>query len=171
MTRVQTLADGPTELDRVWGLRPEYYALFMQDYNKSVARIDPVVLELCRLRVAQMVESDFDQALRFKPAQEAGLSEEKINALTDYPTSELYTERERIILEFTEQWVIQSSSITDNDVARLQTVMSAEGFMYFCKALSVIDQFARANSAFRLALPTVVPPTMSKFSLHAPVAA
>jgi alkylhydroperoxidase family enzyme len=167
MTRVTQLASGPTELDRVWGLRPEYFALFMQDYGKSVGRIDPVLLELCRLRVAQMVESEFDQALRYRPAREAGLSEQKIAALADYPTSDVYTARERIILEFTEQWVIQSSSITDDDVARLQTVMSAEELMYFCKALSLIDQFARANSAFRLAPPAVAPSAMPEFALRA----
>ena len=167
MTRVTELVEGPTELDRVWGLRPEYFALFMQDYGKSVARIDPVILELCRLRVAQMVESEFDQALRYRPAREAGLDEAKIAALVDYPTSALYSERERILLEFTEQWVIQSSSIDDDDVARLQTVMTPEEFMYFCKALSLIDQFARANSAFRLAPPPVVPAAMPDFILSA----
>jgi alkylhydroperoxidase family enzyme len=139
----------------------------MQDYVKSVGRIDPVVSELCRLRIAQMVESDFDLALRYRPATDAGLSEQKIAALSDYPTSSHFSERERIILEFTEQWVIQSSSITDDDVARLQTVISPEEFMYFCKALSLIDQFARANSAFRLAPPTVMPAAMPEFALRA----
>jgi alkylhydroperoxidase family enzyme len=114
-----------------------------------------------------MVESEFDQALRYRPARDAGLDERKIGALADYPTSDLYTTRERIILEFTEQWVIQSSSITDDDVARLQTVMSAEEFMYFCKALSLIDQFARANSAFRLAPPAEAPSAMPEFALRA----
>jgi alkylhydroperoxidase family enzyme len=167
MTRVGELADGPTELDQVWGLRPEYFALFMRDYRKSIARIDPTVLELCRLRVAQMVESAFDLALRYRPAAEAGLGQAKIAALSDYPTSPLFSDRERVILEFTEQWVIQSSSITDDDVARVQTVMSPEEFMYFCKALSLIDQFARANSAFRIAPPPVVPAVMPDFALAA----
>lgn len=165
MTRVVELAPGETELDQVWGLRPEYFALFLQDYRKSIGRIDAATMELCRLRVAQMVESEFDLALRYRPAASAGLSGAKIAALSDYPTSPLFSERERIVLEFTEQWVIQSSSITDDDVTRLQTVMSPEEFMYFCKALSLIDQFARANSAFRLAPPRVVPAALSDFAL------
>src|SRR5579859_7691320 len=167
MTRVAELAPGETELDQVWGLRPEYFALFLQDYRRSIGRIDAAMAELCRLRVAQMVESEFDLALRYRPAASAGLPEAKIAALSDYPTSPLFSERERIVLEFTEQWVIQSSSITDDDVARLQTVMSPEEFMYFCKALSLIDQFARANSAFRLAPPGVVPAALPDFALAA----
>ena len=74
----------------------------------------------------------------------------KIAAIRNYPTSPLFSDAERVVLDFVEQWVIQSSAITDDDTERMQTVMTSEEFMYFCKALSLIDQFARANSAFRL---------------------
>ena len=84
-----------------------------------------------------------------------------------YPTSEEFTERERICLEFTEQFVIQSSAISDEDVARVMTVLTPEEFIYLCKALSVMDQFARASSAFRLEPPPVVPATMPDFLLPA----
>ena len=43
---VTKLADGPTELDRVWRLRPQYYELFMQDYHRSIERLDPEPLRL-----------------------------------------------------------------------------------------------------------------------------
>ena len=165
MTRVRNLAAGPTELDRVWGLRDDYYQLFMADYRKSLSHLDPVLVELCRVRLAQMVESGFDLSVRYSPSVEAGLTEEKIAALSDYPTSELFTERERTALEFTEQWVIQSSSITDEDTNRLLTVLTAEEFIYFCKALSVMDQFARANAIFAIQGSGAVPQTMPDFAL------
>ena len=167
MTRVINLTPGPTELDQVWGLRHDYYKLFMQDYSKSIGRGDPVLAELCRLRIAQLLESRFDLALRYSPAVRAGLTAEKIAALPRYPTSEEFTERERVCLEFTEQFVIASSAISDEDVARVMTVLTPEEFIYLCKALSVMDQFARASSAFRLAPPAVVPPTMPDFVLPA----
>lgn len=91
MTRLTTLAEGPTELDRVWNLRRRYYELFLDDYDKSIQRVDPVLVELCRLRIAQLVESAFDQSLRYRRAVEAGLTEEKVQALTDYPTSDLFS--------------------------------------------------------------------------------
>ncbi len=171
MTRVKDLAVGPTELDRVWGRRDDYYQLFMADYRKALGNLDPVLVELCRVRVAQMVESAFDLSVRYAPATDAGLSEEKVAALADYPTSPLFTDRERTALEFTEQWVIQSSSITDEDVERLLTALSAEEFVYFCKALSVMDQFARANAIFAIEPTDVVPPTMPDFALVQTVAA
>ena len=148
MTRVKNLVDGPTELDRVWGLRDDYYRLFMADYRKSLSNLDPVLVELCRLRVAQMVESLFDLSVRYSPPSMPAYRKRRSAALEDYPTSPLFTDRERMALEFTEQWVIQSSSITDEDVQRLLTVLTPEEFIYFCKALSVMDQFARANAIF-----------------------
>jgi alkylhydroperoxidase family enzyme len=165
MTRVSNLVEAPTELDGVWGKRPEYYAIFMSDYNDSVARVEPVLLELCRIRIAQLVESAFDLSLRYGPAQTAGLTEEKIAALSNYPESELFSEKERAALEFTEQFVIQSSSISDDDVTRLQAHLTAEEFIYLTKSLGAMDQFARANSAFRIAPATSVPATMPAFTL------
>jgi alkylhydroperoxidase family enzyme len=163
MTRIKQLASGATELDQVWGRREKFYAVFMEDYNKSIRRIDPILIELCRLRVAQMVESEFDLGIRYVPALDAGLEEDKIRALSDYPTSPRFTKKERAALEFAEQWVIAFSSIADEDVSRLQEFFTPEECMYFCKALSVIDQFARANSLLRIGSIGKVPSTMPQF--------
>ena len=74
MTYVTKLADGPTELDRVWRLRPQYYELFMQDYHRSIERLDPVLIEVCRLWMATLLGSRLDLSLRYKPAVDAGLT-------------------------------------------------------------------------------------------------
>jgi alkylhydroperoxidase family enzyme len=171
MTRVTNVADGPTELDRVWNLRRRYYELFLSDYNASIGRIDPVLVELCRVRIAQLVESELDQSLRYRPAREAGLTEEKIACLQDYATSPTFTARERAVLEFTEQWVIQSSSITDEDCERLQEHIGVHEFIYLTKALSVMDQFARVNSALRIAPSASVSPSLPDFIVRQPLAA
>jgi alkylhydroperoxidase family enzyme len=163
MSRVSNVVDGPTVLDQVWGKRPEYYDVFMSDYTASVRRADPVLVELCRVRIAQLVESAFDLSLRYEPAQAAGLDEAKLAELTQYPESELFSERERAVLEYAEQFAIQSSSITDDDVQRVQAHLTAEEFVFLTKALGVIDQFARSNSAFRLGPTDVVPSTMAGF--------
>jgi alkylhydroperoxidase family enzyme len=171
MTRITNLASGNNELDQVWGTRGEFYSVFLDDYHKSISRIDPVLMELCRLRVAEMVESAFDLSLRYVPARESGLSDLKIKSLPEYPTSDLFTPKERAALEFTEQWMLAFSTISDDDVSRLQTFLEPEECMYFCKALSVIDQFARVNSALRIEPPQQVPSKMPQFTLREVVAA
>jgi alkylhydroperoxidase family enzyme len=170
MSRVQATAAGATELDRVWGLRSAYYAIFMSDYRASLDRSDPVLVELVRLRIAQLVESEFDQSLRYQPAIDAGLTEAKVRQLTDYPTSSLFDDRERAALEYAEQFAIQSSAISDEDCVRLQQQLSVQEFIFLTKALGVIDQFARANSAFKISPAREVPATLPSF-VTAPLAA
>ena len=172
MSRLMDPCEGSTELEQVWGHRRKYFELFIDDYVQSVRRADPVLVELARIRIAQLVESDFDLSLRYTPAVEAGLTEDKIGEISDYPTSQLFTERERAALEFTEQFALQSSSISDADCARLQDHVSAEEFIYLVKALSSIDQFARANSAFRIQSSTQVPLVLAgDFTIRPRVAA
>ena len=163
MTHVRNLAPGVAELDRVYGLRQRYYEIFMEDYHRSIERVDPVLIELCRLRMATLLGSRLDLSLRYRPALEAGLSEAKLRELPSYARSALYSDRERCCLEFAEQFVIQSSSIGDEEVARVQQVLEPEAFIYFVKALSVMDQLQRGCSAFDIQPSGAVPATMERF--------
>jgi len=157
MTYMQATADGATPLDRVWNTRPQFYAVFIDDYRRSIARVDPVLVELCRLRMARLFDSSVDLSLRLKAARTAGLAEDKIAALSNYDKSPLFNERERLCLGFAEQFALAYYDISDDDVARVQGVLRPEEFIYFVKALSVIDQFQRAAVAFG-ATPAAVPP-------------
>jgi alkylhydroperoxidase family enzyme len=163
MTHVVKLADGPTTLDQVYRLRPQYYSLFMQDYNRSIARIDPVLVELCRLRMAMLLGSKLDLSLRYRPAMDAGLTEDKVRELSRYSRSPLFNERERACIDFAEQFALQSSNISDQDVERVQTVLDPEEFIYFVKALSVMDQLQRGCAAFDIQPCAAAPATMSDF--------
>ena len=165
MSYVESPAPGSTELDRVWGLRPRYYEIFMQDYSRSMERVDPVLIELCRLRMAMVIGSELDLSLRYQPAIAAGLTEDKIRALSGYAKSPLFSDRERCCLDFAELFVIQSSNIGDDEVANVQSVLGAEAFIYFAKALSVMDQLQRSCAAFHIQPGTVVPATMPQFQL------
>jgi alkylhydroperoxidase family enzyme len=168
---VKHLAAGATELDQAWGVRPGFYAVFMSDYNASIKRANPVLVELCRLRMAALMSSDFDLGLRYQPAMEAGLTEAKIAALPNYSTSPLFTDAERLSIEFAELFVIQSSNIGDDDVARVQTALGSEQFIYFVKALSVLDQFQRGTVAFGVRPGAQVPATLPDFRLAEATAA
>jgi alkylhydroperoxidase family enzyme len=165
MTHMQTTADGATPLDRVWNTRPQFYAVFMDDYRRSIARVDPTLVELCRLRMARLFASSVDLSLRLKSARAAGLGEDKIAALSNYDKSPLFSERERVCLGFAEQFALASYAIEDADVARVQTVLPPEDFIYFVKALSVIDQFQRAAVAFGATAGTVPPAGMDEFDV------
>jgi alkylhydroperoxidase family enzyme len=165
MTHLHTTAHGATPLDRVWNTRPEFYAVFMDDYRRSIERGDPVLVELCRLRMARLFGSAVDLSLRLKAARAAGLTEDKIAALSNYDKSSLFSERERVCIGFAEQFALASYDISDADVARVQSVLPPEDFIYFVKALSVIDQFQRAAVAFGATSAEVPPAGLVAFDV------
>jgi alkylhydroperoxidase family enzyme len=161
MTYVTNLAAGPTELDRVWRLRPQYYELFMTDYHRSIERLDPGLIEVCRLWMATLLGSKLDLSMRYKPALAAGLTEAKVKELANYARSPLFTQQERVCLDFAEQFAIQSSNITDDDVKRLSGVLSWEDVIYFIKALNALEQLSRSSTVFDIQPSNVVPSTMT----------
>ena len=171
MTYVTNPAEGPTELDRVWRLRPKYYELFITDYHRSLERLDPCLIEACRLWMATLLGSKLDLSLRYKPALAAGLTEAKVTELANYARSPLFTQQERVCLDFTEQFAIQSSSITDDDVKRLSGVLSWEDVIYFIKALNALEQLSRSSTVFDIQPSTMVPSTMKDYFQVAPSSA
>jgi AhpD family alkylhydroperoxidase len=143
-------APGRTATARVLGHRPElrdalaaFEALFWRR-----PWLDPVLLELCRLRVAQLTGCAAELAVRSRPAVEAGLCEEKIARLEDWERSPGFTASERACLLFTEKWVLDVGSITDADAAAVSQRLGSEGTVALCEALAILDGFARFRVLF-----------------------
>ena len=89
-------------------------------------RGDPVILELCRLRVAMLKRSPADLALRNEDAMRAGLDETKIAALRDWPWSPLYSPAEWACLALTEQFVMDVGAMTTELVDAVLEHLSPE---------------------------------------------
>jgi alkylhydroperoxidase family enzyme len=143
---------GDTELDRTLSVLPEaheavrdFYAVFWTD-----DLIDPVLLELMRLRIAMLHGVRSELLLRYDVAMERGLTEEKIAALASWPTSPLYTPLERQVLGVAEQFVIDPHGVTDDDVAPLREALSSAGVVALVNAMALIDHLDRLRIAFEI---------------------
>ena len=166
MSRVRIGVQGPSELDRVWGTRPVFFERFMRDHSKSMGLVDPVLVELCRLQLAQTHQCEFAQQLRYRLATEAGLTEEKIAALSNYYNSPLFSHVERVCIGFTEQFAMDPSSVGDEEIARLSAALGPEPMIYLLKAISVMDMLQRSMVAFALETPDTTPAAMPEFVLR-----
>jgi alkylhydroperoxidase family enzyme len=99
-------------------------AAMFPDAAESVVRLhrviwkqgDPIVLELCRLRIATLLEFDAGLPIRSEQARAAGLAENKVESLNLWPTSPLFTERERACLALAEQLLMDAAGMTDEIV-------------------------------------------------------
>lgn len=148
-------AAGATPFERVFSLRPNlledfrrFYALFFE-----AGALDPALLELCRLRIAQIHGCEAELRVRYRPAQEAGLDEAKIAALADAERSPLYGEAERAAIALAELFTVDAHAITDADAARVVRALGEPGTVALVEALALFDGFTR----FRLMLGVEAP--------------
>lgn len=147
MTWLPETADGDTELDRVFGLRPELYAHTRAWYGHIFTPpvCDPVILELVRLRVAQLHRCDSELAIRYEVARSAGLDDDKASAVAHWPTDPRFSEAERACLAFAEAFVIDVHSVTDADTEAVRRHLSDPELMGLCNALACYDGFMRVR--------------------------
>jgi len=166
-------ASGATALDRVFGLRPNLYA----DVRRLLALfserrlIDAVVLELCRLRTAELLGCASELAVRWAAASDAGLTEAKVSVLARWPTDPAFTDAERACLTVAERFVLDPHGLTDDEAAAARRHLGDAGLVALLEALALFDGLAR----FRIMLGveaerdrplTVAGPTAADPSMH-----
>jgi alkylhydroperoxidase family enzyme len=138
-------ADGETPFDQVFALRPEAAAAFqvLWDGLYDPDRLDPRLTDLCRLRVAQLVGAASEVEVRTPAAVTAGLTEDDVAALPQWPTSSRFGPAERAALCYAELFVMDPSSVTDQQAADVLEQVGAPGAAALSIALATFDSKAR----------------------------
>lgn len=140
---IDVAAEPPTAAGAL-ALRPELADL-VAAYEAELRCVDPVLLELCRVRIAQLLGADAATATPVPGSADAAA---KIAALAAYPTSPLFSDHERTCLNYAEQYVIDVHSLTDADAEAVKRGMSDAEFVGFTVALGMFEGLTR----FRLIL-------------------
>ncbi len=105
--------------------------------------MDPLLLELCRLRIASLLGCPAELASRTPAAVAAGLDEARVVVLSQWPTSPLFGSRERACLAFAEQFVIDVAGLDDATAGAVRDALGEEGLVDFVNALLVVEQRQR----------------------------
>jgi alkylhydroperoxidase family enzyme len=79
---------------------------------------------------------------------ELGISREKIEALPDYATSQLYTEAERVALRYADCMTITGQEVTDELFAEVRALYTDDAIV----ELTAIIAWENASSKFNRAL-------------------
>ena len=135
-------------LDELLSLSPA--AETLRAYDVAVRRdpaTDPLLLELCRLRLAQLLGLDPRTRPRAPAAVAAGLDDAWIAELPRWPTAERFGVRERAALAFAEQWFLDPSGVTDDDCAALRTAIGEPGCAAFTMGLALSEAMLRVELA------------------------
>lgn len=176
VARVSWLGDPAshgTPLDAVFALRPNLYARVraLAGVLWEDRLVDPVLLELCRLRVAQLLGCTAELAIRYAPARAAGLADAKVEALPRWPSDARFTAAERACLTVAERFVLDPHGLTDPEAAAARAHLGDAGLVALLEALALFDGFARFRVMLDVAPPasdpTVVPaPTRASRSMY-----
>jgi alkylhydroperoxidase family enzyme len=146
-------ADG-ADFDRVLGLRPELHEDFTRFHDLLWKSVDPLLLELCRVRIAELLGCVSEMRRRTPAAVAAGLDERKLAALPGWPNHAGFRVPERACLAFAEQFLLDPHGVTDEQAADVIAHLGAPGLIAFVEALAIFEGFTR----FRMILDVDVPP-------------
>ena len=103
---------------------------------------DPVILELCRLRIALLVDVPADPAFRSPHPLDNRLA----SALSAWPDDPRFTDAQRSALGFAEQYVLDAHGVTDSQIARLRDHFSPAQLATVTTGIAVFDALARAGA-------------------------
>lgn len=78
------------------------------------------------------------------------MSDEKINALADYATSDLYNETERVALEFAETMTITGRDVSDELFARLREFFDEDALVELTATIAWENASSKFNRAMRV---------------------
>ena len=107
--------------------------------------VDPVVLELCRLRLAQLFGDSAELAVRTPAAVAAGLDESTVLELSGWPRSPRFGPRQRACLAFCEQFFVDVANVTMDQTEAVSAELGVQGLADFVSALLVTEQRLRLH--------------------------
>ena len=79
-----------------------------------------------------------------------GVSDEKIDALSDYASSELYTESERVALEFADTMTITGQDVSDELFVKLREFYSDDALVELTATIAWENASSKFNRALRV---------------------
>jgi alkylhydroperoxidase family enzyme len=110
--------------------------------------IDAALQSLINRRVASHNGCVFWQDINAAVSSRLGVSDEKIDALANYASSELYSEAERVALEFADSMTITGREVSDELFERLREFYDDDALV----ELTAIIAWENASSKFNRAL-------------------
>jgi alkylhydroperoxidase family enzyme len=103
----------------------------------------PALVELCRLRVAQVVRGSDVPLIDPSEAQTAGITPAQLAEMATWYTSDQFDTTERACLELAEYFCYSAQSVTDLHVAEVSAHLTAEQVLALTNAIWVSDSSER----------------------------
>ena len=142
----QTASPGPPYVERLEQALPNLFAAHQQLYRSlwQQAHVPPAILELCRLRLAQLHRSEADWT-REEHALAPGMREQ----LARWHESDAFDDAARACIAFAEVYAMDASAISDAQAQAVQSHFGDAGLVLLIEALGLFDGMTRLNLLWR----------------------
>jgi alkylhydroperoxidase family enzyme len=133
----------------IWAHQPKMM-FGMGKFNQAVRKgksLDERIKNLVELKGAQMIGCEFCVDLGSQICRNSGLPDEELLALPRYGQSELFTEREKLALDYAVAVMRTPVEVTDDLFARMKEHFSDKQLVELTALLSLVN-LDRFNAAF-----------------------
>src|SRR5579863_10070274 len=133
----------------IWAYSPKMM-MAMGRFNQSIRKgraVDERVQHLVELKGAQMIGCEYCVDLGSQICRNSGISDEELLALPRYQSSELFTEREKLALDYTVAVMRTPVDVTDGLFDRMKQHFSDRQLVEITALLALVN-LDRFNAAF-----------------------
>jgi AhpD family alkylhydroperoxidase len=133
----------------IWAYRPKMM-MGMGKFNQAVRKgksVDERLKNLVELKGAQMIGCEFCVDLGSQICRHSGLSDDELLALPRYRQSDVFTDREKLALDYTVAIMRTPVEVTDELFAHMKEHFSNEQLVEITAHLMVVN-LDRFNAAF-----------------------
>ena len=135
----------------LWARAPKPFiglALLYGAIDRKSSPLEPALRSLLTVRVSQINHCRFCVDINSATLLKRGISEDKLWALEDWRASKLFSERERIALEYAEAITRSDLEVSDDLMARLKRQFDEDAIV----ELTALVAFQNMSSKFNAAL-------------------
>ena len=142
MSWIQPGADRSALLNTLPGIGDRYAALEESFFH--LPQLPAEVVELCRLRIAQMHDAQEDLN-----HERVALAASKRSDIANWHRSDLFSEAERACIELTEMHVMDTRTISDAQADAVKAHFGDAGLVALIEAIGVLDGNIRLGLLWR----------------------
>ena len=120
-----------------------YQAMFGLEKYLSTSKLDPILLELIKMRTSQINGCAFCLNMHSADARKRGETEQRLYVLPAWRETKLFTEKEQAVLALTEEVTLISNHVSDATYNKAASLFNANELAQIIMAIVTINAWNR----------------------------
>jgi len=120
-----------------------YQAMFSLEKYLSTSKLDPILLELIKMRASQINGCAFCLNMHSTDARKIGETEQRLYLLSAWRETKLFTEKEQAVLALTEEVTLISNHVSDDTYNKAASLFDAHELSHIIMAIVTINAWNR----------------------------